>query len=122
MRRRPWARRLFTPTLSGPREGAGRRGGGRSHRGPVPSLKDPQVLVMAGEKGALLLTADKDFGELVFRQNLVPGEVLPLRLEGLSPGEKAEQVAWALRSHGEALLRAFSVLDPRRLRVRKLPG
>ncbi len=87
-----------------------------------PDLKDPQVLAMAGEKGALLLTADKDFGELVFRRGLAPGGVLLLRLEGLSPGEKAERVAWALRSHGEALLRAFSVLDPRRLRVRKLPG
>ncbi len=87
-----------------------------------PGLKDPQVLALARERGALLLTTDKDFGELVFRQGLVPGGVLLLRLEGLNHEEKAERVVWALRVHGGELLGAFAVLEPRGLRVRRLPG
>ena len=33
-----------------------------------PGIDDAQVLEMANSYGALLLTSDKDFGELVFRQ------------------------------------------------------
>jgi predicted nuclease of predicted toxin-antitoxin system len=32
------------------------------------SLPDEAVLIMTNQNKALLLTADKDFGELVFRQ------------------------------------------------------
>jgi predicted nuclease of predicted toxin-antitoxin system len=41
------------------------------------SLPDEAVLTMANQNEALLLTADKDFGELVFRQQrLSTGVVL----------------------------------------------
>jgi len=33
-----------------------------------PSISDDEVLREANDRGALLLTADKDFGELVVRQ------------------------------------------------------
>ena len=33
-----------------------------------PGIDDARVLEMANSHGALLLTSDKDFGELVFRQ------------------------------------------------------
>lgn len=32
-----------------------------------PSITDEEVLQQANDRGALLVTADKDFGELVFR-------------------------------------------------------
>ena len=32
-----------------------------------PGVSDEKVLAAANDKGALLLTADKDFGELVYR-------------------------------------------------------
>mgnify|MGYP003976285159 CR=1 FL=1 len=34
----------------------------------APSIPDDEVLDLANEKSAILLTNDKDFGELVFRQ------------------------------------------------------
>lgn len=86
-----------------------------------PGMKDPEVVALAQREGALLLTTDKDFGELAFRRGLAPSGVLLLRLEGLAPTEKAARVVWALRAHGQGLLGAFSVLDPRRLRVRRFP-
>ena len=43
-------------------------------------ISDDEVLEMANEKTALLLTADKDFGELVFRQRRVTSGVILIRL------------------------------------------
>ena len=36
-----------------------------------PSVSDDKVLEEANNRGSVLLTADKDFGELVFRQGRV---------------------------------------------------
>ena len=36
-----------------------------------PGISDPEVLNMVNQEEAILLTADKDFGELVFRQDKV---------------------------------------------------
>lgn len=36
-----------------------------------PSITDDEVLQQANDRSALLMTADKDFGELVFRQGRV---------------------------------------------------
>ena len=36
----------------------------------IPSITDKSVLLFAFEKNALLITEDKDFGELVFRLQL----------------------------------------------------
>ncbi len=47
-------------------------------------LKDEAVIQYAQLTKATLLTGDKDFGELVFRQNLVTHGVILIRL-GVSP-------------------------------------
>jgi predicted nuclease of predicted toxin-antitoxin system len=58
-----------------------------------PSISDREVLEAANKTRALLLTADKDFGELIYRDHLEnAGGVILLRLAGLPPKEKAERV------------------------------
>ena len=64
-----------------------------------PGITDDLVLNRANERNALLVTADKDFGELVFRQGLTSAGVLLLRLHGLSLGNKARIVLTALTQH-----------------------
>jgi len=86
-----------------------------------PSAVDEDVLVEATERGALLITVDKDFGELVFRQGLVHSGVLLLRLEGLTNPTKAQLVGEVFRDRGQELLGGFSVLSPGRLRIRRTP-
>jgi len=44
-----------------------------------PSIDDNVVLCRANQQDALLITADKDFGELVFRQGLVHTGVILVR-------------------------------------------
>jgi predicted nuclease of predicted toxin-antitoxin system len=84
-----------------------------------PGISDDAVLDLANREEALLLTADKDFGELVFRQGrLVPGVVL-IRLAGLTPASKAEMVVSAINQHTAELLQAFAVIAPGIIRIRQ---
>lgn len=66
-----------------------------------PGIPDGLVLERANEVSALLLTADKDFGELVFREGrLSSGGVTLIRLAGLSAERKAETVSKAFAERG----------------------
>lgn len=84
-----------------------------------PAASDEVVLGLA--TGSLLLTADKDFGELVFRHRLAHSGVLLIRLAGLSASEKAGLVSRALQDHAPAISTGFSVLTSRSLRIRQPP-
>jgi predicted nuclease of predicted toxin-antitoxin system len=85
----------------------------------APSITDDQVLHEANSRTALLLTSDKDFGELVFRQNRVHAGVILLRLPGLTEVLKANSVAAVLRDHEAELPSSFSVISAGRVRIRK---
>src|SRR5689334_13543289 len=66
----------------------------------APSVSDEEVLRLANDQTAVLLTIDKDFGELVFRLRRVANGVVLVRLEGLIPDTKAIIVSNAFRDHG----------------------
>ena len=86
-----------------------------------PGISDDLVLSTANNMRALLVTADKDFGELVFRRQQINAGVLLIRLAGLSPQSKAELVAGAVRDHADELPGAFSVLSRGMIRIRNQP-
>ena len=86
-----------------------------------PSITDDEVLRQANDQGATQLTADKDFGELVFRKSRVPAAIVLLRLAGLPTAAKAEAVAEAVRDHAGELPGAFAVISPGQLRIRHAP-
>jgi predicted nuclease of predicted toxin-antitoxin system len=52
-----------------------------------PGLPDDEVLNLANNEGAILLTSDKDFGELVFRLRRIAAGVVLIRLFGLAPND-----------------------------------
>ncbi len=83
-----------------------------------PSSPDSRVLESANRQGALLLTSDKDFGELVFRQRKVHAGVLLLRIAGLTEKTKASLVSKVLTEKEDQLRGAFAVLTPGTLRIR----
>ena len=85
-----------------------------------PSISDEQVLGFANEKMAWLLTGDKDFGELVFRQGYVKRGIVLYRLAGLKSNEKAEIVSRVIAEHGDELLQAFSVITEKAVRIRRV--
>jgi len=55
-----------------------------------------EVLNQTNLEKSILLTADKDFGELIFRQDKVAKGVILVRLAGLSPEVKEEVVIGAI--------------------------
>ena len=79
---------------------------------------DELILDLANESDRILLTADSDFGELVFRQGLAHKGVI-IALEGLSAELKSELVSMAIGEHGEELESAFTVISPGTIRIRR---
>jgi predicted nuclease of predicted toxin-antitoxin system len=49
-----------------------------------PGIGDDEVFAIAEADAAIVVTTDKDFGELVFRQGLAHHGVVLLRLHGLT--------------------------------------
>jgi len=84
-----------------------------------PSISDAEVLRRAAASEAVLITSDKDFGELVYRQGRAHSGIVLVRLHGLDPARKAAVVAAAIEQHGASLPGAFCVVEEDRLRIRR---
>jgi predicted nuclease of predicted toxin-antitoxin system len=85
-----------------------------------PGIEDAEVLGIARREQALLLTGDKDFGELVFRNRETHSGILLIRSLDEAEENAANTVA-AIQQHGPDLLNRFSVLMGRALRIRVVP-
>ncbi len=83
-----------------------------------PGIPDDVVLELANSEGAILLTADKDFGELVFRLRRLSSGVVLVRLAGLSPIRKSEIVVPLIMKHFSELTGSFSVITSMGIRIR----
>jgi predicted nuclease of predicted toxin-antitoxin system len=90
----------------------------------APATADPDVLARSHDDGRLLLTEDKDFGELVVRWNRpVPGLVL-LRIDPEKNLLKSARLDAAIGTFGERLYGRYTVVEEARFRSRPLhsPG
>lgn len=85
-----------------------------------PGISDDSVLALARRRDVILLTADKDFGEMIFRQRLISSGVVLIRLAGLSPESKARTVSSAISGHASELgPETFAVVTPGAVRIRR---
>jgi predicted nuclease of predicted toxin-antitoxin system len=85
----------------------------------APGIADEDVLSRANQIQSVLLTADKDFGELVFRQHRLHAGIVLIRLGGLPPTAKAQVVAAAIEAHAVQLEAEFCVVTDRTVRIRR---
>jgi predicted nuclease of predicted toxin-antitoxin system len=85
-----------------------------------PGISDDEVLDMANSNNCLLITADKDFGELVFRMKRITEGIILVRLAGVSPDEKAEIVSNAAAKYSDQLLQSFTVISRSSIHLRRL--
>ena len=83
----------------------------------APAITDDDVLKLANERTAILVTTDKDFGDLVFRQNRVSAGTILMRPEVLPPGRKSAIVEHAIGQYGEQMHSCFSVTTPGATRI-----
>lgn len=90
-------------------------------RTDAPGLNDRGVLARAVEEDRVLLTFDKDFGELAFRFGLPAScGIILFRLPTPSPQHVAQTVREAVTDRTD-WPGHFSVVDDRRIRMRALP-
>lgn len=85
------------------------------------SVSDDEIITIANREKAILLTSDKDFGELIFRQKRVNQGVILIRLAGLSPIRKAKIVSEAIKKYYSQMVNNFTVITPGSIRIRKMP-
>ena len=83
-----------------------------------PSISDTKVLAAANRRKSVLLTSDKDFGDLVYRQFKSHKEVILLRLAGIRPLEKAQITSPVVATYGKKLINVFTVVTSTAVRIR----
>lgn len=84
----------------------------------APSLEDYQVLAIAHRERRILLTNDRDFGELVFRLGQSHSGVILLRLNSTNLAVKIERLDHILDRYADRLDH-FLVVTERLVRVRE---
>jgi predicted nuclease of predicted toxin-antitoxin system len=86
----------------------------------APGIDNEGILNMARRERAVLLTADRDFGELVVRLRMASWGVVLLRLAGLKADRKAEIASGVIARYGSRLHDLFMVVEPSAVRTRNL--
>lgn len=81
--------------------------------------EDNLVLEIANQQSRILLTQDKDFGELVHRQQQAHFGIVLIKLGSLSSFEKADIINKIFAQYSDELENAFTVLQPNAIRIRK---
>jgi predicted nuclease of predicted toxin-antitoxin system len=81
---------------------------------------DREVLRQASEEGRLLLTEDKDFGELVFRSRQPASGVVLIRIAPEQRLLKWPRLQAAIEKFGAKLFGRYLVIEAARLRSRPL--
>lgn len=99
------------------------RGDGHDVLYAVESLRgviDEMLLTRAFSEGRVLLTEDKDFGELVYRLRRPARGIVLLRFDVAARALKVPCLRHLLKRQGERLPGAFVVLEPDKVRIRPL--
>ncbi|MEO6870023.1 MAG: DUF5615 family PIN-like protein [Ginsengibacter sp.] len=81
--------------------------------------EDSLILNLANDQQRVLLTQDKDFGELVFRLKQAYYGVVLIRLECYLSTLKAEITVNVIVKYKNELINAFTVIQPNAIRIRK---
>lgn len=87
----------------------------------APGAPDIEVLRRAQAEGQVLITFDRDFGELVYHRGApAPRGIIYLRFEPSDPGDLASLLGSLLKSDVIEWIGRFTVVDRERIRQRPL--
>ncbi len=91
----------------------------KSVRNIDPRMADDEILKIAVSDDRMVMTMDKDFGELIYNSGLVHSGVLLLMLEDTKSDEKVKIVEKILSRYKEKLLNNFCVYQKAKFRIKK---
>lgn len=83
-------------------------------------MSDEAIIELSNKEQRIIITMDKDFGELVFRSGYGHSGVLLLRLEDTIGAEKRKVVEEILKTFSDKLSNNFCVYQAGKFRVRKI--
>jgi len=83
-------------------------------------MPDQEIIRLAALEKRIIITMDKDFGELVYHSVMNHGGILLLRLENANGSEKQRVVEKILEEHSDKLADRFCVYQNEKFRSRKL--
>jgi len=83
--------------------------------------EDQYVIELAEQEERVLLTEDKDFGRLVYLTGAPKVGVILLRFPAKTRKELCEAIVRVIDQQGEKLRGSFAVVQPGRIRLRRLP-
>lgn len=87
----------------------------------MPASPDEAIIERAIAEDRILITEDKDFGELAFKHGLRPPGIIRLALPSLWPSEKAVRLCNVIEHLGKKVVGHAVVVEPKRTRSRPIP-
>lgn len=85
-----------------------------------PSITDSEVMTIAINEERIIMTFDRDYGELIFHHNYKPEKgVIYLRLDEYQPQEPGVIIEEIINNKEIDLTRALTVVDKNGMRQRK---
>lgn len=86
----------------------------------MPGASDIDVLNFSEREKRILITNDKDFGELIFRLKMPSSGVILLRLKLDSPSKRQLSLDYLFKNFEDKLFLNFVVVTESQVRVRKM--
>lgn len=87
----------------------------------APQTQDPEVIGLAVQERRVLLTEDKDFGQLVYAELYELSGVILIRFPASERERLPGIVLDVVREFGDRLLGSFIVITPNRIRIGRNP-
>jgi len=84
----------------------------------MPQADDRDILALAAREKRILVTNDKDFGELVFRSGQAQHGIVLLRLRDESPACRVRVIRNVMEHHADRLAGHFTVATESGVRIR----
>ncbi len=83
----------------------------------APSVRDVDVLALAQQEKRILITMDKDFGELIFRDSAAHFGVVLLRVHDWKAESKINIISKLLINHTSDMANNFIVATEQNIRI-----
>ncbi|MEO8628064.1 MAG: DUF5615 family PIN-like protein [Betaproteobacteria bacterium] len=85
-----------------------------------PGIDDLQVIAMAKLAERILITEDKDFGQLVYAAARQASGVIFIRFPATARGSLSNVILNLVEQRGEELFGKFAVIEPGRIRLKSI--
>jgi predicted nuclease of predicted toxin-antitoxin system len=85
-------------------------------------ILDADLLKMANTEKRILVTNDKDFGELTFLQKKLSTGIILIRVKGQKPQNKIKVMKKLLQNYSDKLLHHFVVVTKEKIRIIPMEG